>query len=178
MLLFNDTETTGFPRNGMHARDPSQARVCQIALVMTDNKGNIKNQFSSFIKPDGWQVSVNATQATGITTEMCADLGIDAATALEVFLDMSEVADHYIAHNMKFDKQMMGIECQAHAHEMPEFKETSCTMLDSKRVFGFGKLEQVYEEITGEVLVNAHDALADTMACKEVYFGLKKKENE
>lgn len=187
LLMFNDTETTGFPKNGVHARDPSQARVAQIALIITDEKGDVKNQFSSFLKPDGWEVSEGASKATGITTEMCHDLGISAAAAIEVFMDAAQMVDKFIAHNLAFDSKMMGIECEAWGHEFPMFDAKECTMLQMTPIcklagryndYKWPKLEEAYKHCFGVDLEGAHDAMVDTKACMDVYFWLKKLEEK
>lgn len=185
MYLFFDTETTGFPRKDTHARDPSQARVCQMALLLTEEDGTVRGSFSTLIKPDGWNVGEKASEITGITDELCEAYGINSATAVDIFIDACSAAEQLVAHNLAFDTQMMGIECQAWAHDFPEFDNRTCTMLKSANScklpdrydnYKNPKLDEALKILCDRELGDsAHDAMADTMACKDIFFELKKQ---
>ena len=55
-------------------------------------------------------------------------------------------------------------------------KSTSYCKLPGKNGKGFKwpKLEELYQVLFGKQMENAHDALADVMACKECFFELIK----
>jgi DNA polymerase III epsilon subunit-like protein len=93
-----------------------------------------------------------------------------------------------VGHNLSFDIAMLQPEF---SREKIDFrldeKFTICTMrsstawcrlpkLDGRSGFKWPKLEEVYYRLFGRYFEGAHDALADVVATKEVYFELIKRE--
>lgn len=110
VFLFIDTETTGFPKKGAQVIVPGQARVCQVAMLLTDHAGKPLAEFSSLIKPDGWKIDEGAAKVHGFTNEICEKHGMNFRAVLNLFCFMVSRATTIIAHNADFDKQMMDIE--------------------------------------------------------------------
>lgn len=189
-LIFLDCETTGFSKPGL-ARQQDQARVCQIAILMTDDDGNSLAEFSCLIKPDNWQIQEKAAAVHGFTNEKCEKYGVSARGAYTFFYTLSKVATKIIAHNVKFDSRMMEIE--AAYCDMPHTnKQWYCTMESSAPIVnipstakmiaaGFNKpkppkLEEALQFFCGRGLGDtAHDAMYDVKACRDIYFELKKR---
>ena len=181
--LFLDVETTGFKKSGALIQE-GQARVCQIAMLLTDENGKHLTEFSSLIKPDGWTISDGAHKVHGFTDEYCEQYGIEFRQAVTIFLTLAQKSKLIVAHNSEFDKGMVDIE-KAYAYQGIEKyidmnKEESswhCTMKTNTHITGgkWPKLEEALIHYTGYGLAdNAHDAMYDVKACKEIFFATRK----
>ena len=103
--LFIDTETTGFFKSGSLIQD-GQARVCQIAMLLTDSNGKHLAEFSCLVKPDGWTISQGASDIHGFTDELCEQYGMPFKDMLAVYGHFVSRATRIVAHNSEFDKKM------------------------------------------------------------------------
>lgn len=185
-LIF-DTETTGFPSNTA-ARDPKQARVCQLAMLLCREDGTHLAEMSFYIKPDGWKITEGAREVHGITDEICEKHGIDSKIAFQLFDRFVNCAHGVVAHNLDFDTKMMKIECEAHNFMMPYFNEPFCTLKATTNIcklpgkygkYKWPKLSEALKIICGRDIGNdAHDAMVDTKACRDVFFKLKNPKND
>lgn len=195
-LLFIDVETTGFKRSGLIVE--GQARVIQGALIMTDTMGKELASFSGLIYPDGpdnFDIQEGAFEAHGITNDECITSGLPQAYFVEMFIALSRMSNLVIAHNCKSDKAMMEVELayygdvRSHAKQSPttpwyctmENSRSLCNIPPTDKMVARGrthpknpKLGEAYEFFTKNSLSNAHDAMADTRACKEIYFGIQR----
>ena len=63
MFLFFDTETTGLPQrwNAPVTDVDNWPRLVQLAWIMCDDKGNIIEERSDIIKPEGFSIPVEAS---------------------------------------------------------------------------------------------------------------------
>lgn len=186
MYLFLDTETTGFPNPNIAPRDPKQGRVCQIALILTDENNRNIAEFSSLIAPDGWTIQAGAQGVHGISDELCGKYGIKSRTAFQLFQRLAEKVDIVVAHNLDFDMRMLEVESAAHDLNMPFFKNRHCTMkaatplckLPKARGPGYKwpKLGEALPMLCGRELGDdAHDAMVDTRGCKDLFFELRER---
>ncbi len=117
-ILAVDTETTGFIKKGAKIQE-GQARVCQLAMLQVDAKGNAITQFSCLIRPDGaWTVSEGAAAVHGFSTEKCQAEGLFLGDVLKIYSQMVKTSSVIIAHNVEFDRGMMEIE-EAHTVSIP-----------------------------------------------------------
>lgn len=187
MYLFGDVETTGFASN-VPARDSKQGRVCQVAFILTDNIGRSLAEFSCLIKPDDWTIGKGAEKIHGFTDAHCEKYGIASAGAFNFFKAISKGATTFICHNMKFDWRILEIEAEAHGTVMPKFDEKFCTMLASMDIcklpgnygnYKWPKLEEALPILCSRELgEDAHDAMIDTKACKDLFFALKERKDQ
>lgn len=186
-----DTETTGLPNAKLDPTDPRQARVVQLALKLMTTDQRVICQFSTLIKPSGWdEIHPKAYEAHGITREDCDMFGIEADKAFNVFLHYASLSDKFIAHNAPFDLKMMRMESKALKKQMPE-TPWHCTMEEATPVckipptaamvrsgrnhFKNANLTEALKVICDKEMVGAHDAMNDVNACMEVFFGLRKR---
>lgn len=189
MYLFLDTETTSFPNSNLMARDPKQGRVCQLALILADENGRSLAEYSALIAPDEWAIQEGAAKVHGLDDDICAKYGMDSRKAFLTFLQFARKAKIYVAHNLDFDMRMLDIEAYAHGLLPPtEGKEMFCTMkaatdicrIPKKRGSGYKwpKLGEALEIVCGRKQNEdtAHDAMADTRDCMELFFKLKENE--
>lgn len=190
MILFFDTETTGLFNNKLPITDSSQPDLMQIAMILCSPEGVEEAIFSSLVSiyyPEE-KVHPKATEAHGISVEKCKNLGIDMDIVSTVFLDMLELADTIVGHNIDFDVNIVrrAVYVAGHTTVSPFIsKKVLCTMkaaTDLCKLPGrFGNnykwptLMEAHTYLFQEGFEGAHDALADVRACKKIYFELKKR---
>ena len=187
MYLIFDTETTGFPQKSLPADHPDQARIVQLACVLLDDKFEERAVFCTLIKPDGWRIASHVTAVHGITTDDCDTFGVPIKTALAAMMSLAENTELIIAHNIKFDKQMLEIElgcCMMTRYTLPDY----CTMMATTPIcklpgkydgYKWPKLKEAYEILfPGEKLEGAHDALVDVRACARIFKHLRSPKPE
>lgn len=193
MLLFFDTETTGMVEWRKPSNDPSQPHLVQLAALLTDNEGNERASMNCIIRPDGWEVSDEAAAVHGITTETCENIGLPVVSTLMLFSHMAARASRLVAYNFDFDKRVLKIAFKRLA-ETEQFTDPiwengevvgCCAMKAATPVckiphptrrgsdaWKWPKLAEAHKHLTGEEMVNAHDAMADVRATRAVYLEL------
>lgn len=173
-LLFLDTETTGFKKGGELIQD-GQGRVCQIAMILADRNGKTLAEFQSLIKPYMWDVGDATHNYYGLSYEDCEKYGVTQIAFMRIFRELSSSCSEIVAHNAKFDKGMMDVET-AYREVEPISTPWNCTMITNKHITDNGKwpkLDFTLKHYTGKDLVGAHDAMADTRACRDIYFAMR-----
>jgi DNA polymerase III epsilon subunit-like protein len=177
--LFVDTETTGFPKKGPRIQE-GQARVCQLAFIYTDEDGKTLAEFSSMIRPDGWSIKEDASKIHGLTDDTCFAHGLDMRLVMEVFKRFETNANVVVAHNEEFDRGMLTIEESYLVGQEIDYIVTPwhCTMKSNEHHFGkWPKLAAALEFFTGRILgADAHDALHDVRACRDIFFAARDRE--
>jgi len=187
MYLFFDTETTGFPNPGIDPRDPKQGRVCQIAMLLTDENGRSLAEISTLVRPDGWTIGEGAQKVHGITDDRCQQYGLDSKAVFLLFSELATSAKLLVAHNIDFDWKMLTIEASAHGGFVMPTQERFCTMqattelckLPKARGSGYKwpKLAEALPVLCGrEIGEDAHDAMVDTRACRDIFLALRDRQ--
>lgn len=188
-LIF-DTETTGLPSNWNAPMDDSSnwPRLVSISWIITDGKN--KKSFDFIIRPDGFIIPSQASEIHGITTDRALAEGYDLSFVLELFRAFLEISDVIVAHNIDFDRSIVGAEYYRIGKGEDFFslynkKNTFDTMKkanDILRIRGthaggnkWPKLIELYNSLFGENFDNAHNSMADTIACARCYFELIKQ---
>lgn len=192
--LFFDTETTGFPNPKVLPTSKLQARVCQLAALLVDDKFNELGRLNSLVKPAGWKIAQGAFEAHGISLEDCEKEGKPIDEVLAKFLVLGLNAENTVCHNANFDNTMLEIEC-ANVFDRPEclMPQTIMDWLDNRKIIctmelttnvcrlpfkgrsNFGKkykwptLQEAHEKLLGSTFDDAHDAMADVEACVRVF---------
>jgi len=186
--LFFDTETTGlFPQKG--------DRILSIAYILTDAKGTELYRKNEFVKHKDFKINEKsiAFEVNGISNEIMNKKGIEP---IEVFNGLMEILRGYkpvlVAHNLEFDmkflmEELLRLEWQHRQEEILKLKffctkdgTTEILKLEraSKRSnhrFKPPKLSELHQFCFKKPIENAHDALADTIACMNCFFHLRKK---
>lgn len=193
--LFFDSETTGLLDFKLDLMDPSQPRICQLAAVLTDEEGTHLEEVNAIIKPDGWTVPSEAAAINHLTTEICEEKGIYMVDVLKAFNELKAACTDRVAFNITYDKRMLARE--AHIYKIPHDSTdiaSHCVMLMAtpycklpptdkmmkagRKCFKTPNLKEAYSTLFGKEFENAHNAFADVIACKEIFFHLKSlKEN-
>ncbi len=193
MILFFDTETTGFFQDRLPIDHPEQPYIVQLAAELTDDDGEPISGFSFIVDPgisNGVFIPDRASDVHGITNERAVQFGVSAEFALSAFTHLYQRADIVCAHNIKFDRGVMEAAIARHYGKvMPLRKTLFCTMEAASPVVnlpptermlaaGFAKpkppkLEECIRHFFNEELDGAHDAMVDVRACRRVYFHLQ-----
>lgn len=184
-ILFFDTETSGLPIKGLPFDHPAQPKIVQLAAILTQDTGEEISSFNVIID-NGVDIPTAASQIHGITTDMALWLGIKPKAAAYLFNRYLDVADLIVAHNIKFDLQMLELQGIV---GFPLKHSKFCTMDATRDICqlpptekmvaaGFGgykapKMSEAYAHFFGKEFDNAHNAMADVTACKEVFFKLE-----
>lgn len=176
MFIFFDTETTGISRNTDH--------VVQLAWILANGEGDIIKEESHVIRPSGYTIPPIAAQIHGITTARALEIGKPLKEVLELLAEDAVLASAVIAHNLSFDLGILQTGYKKVGLPLPFQRMTQiCTMrlsttwcrlqkLNGSPGFKYPKLEELYFRLFGQSFAGAHDALADTRACKRCYFEL------
>jgi DNA polymerase-3 subunit epsilon len=192
LILFFDTETTGFFQDRLPVDHPDQPYIVQLAAELCDDSGNSLSSFSLIID-NGVDIPTQAASVHGITTERAVQFGVSAAAALSLFTHLYQRSDVVVAHNIKFDRGVVETAIARHYDRiMPLRKPLYCTMEaaspivnlpPTERMLAAGftkpkppKLEECIKHFFDEALDGAHDAMVDVAACRRVYFHLKSLE--
>ena len=185
MYLFFDTETTGLPRNWKAPVTDTNnwPRMIQIAWVYTNAKGNVIEQNSFIIKPEGFSIPNDAAKVHRITTDRAYNEGADLEEVLRGFNELIKETKYLVAHNISFDEKIVGAEfvrkrIKTDLHRKPQL----CTMHSSTdfcRIPGpygykWPKLSELHYKLFGENFEEAHDAAADINATVKCFWELKK----
>lgn len=190
MILFFDTETTGFAKFNLPSSDPSQPHLVQLAAILTEDDGSPISSLSTIVKCPV-PIPVAASNVHKIDDIKAAALGVDPFLACEMFKQMYAISNTIVGHNISFDiKIMQAAIFRATGEEFKLDKPKECTMQTAKPILqlpatakqvaaGFGggfkvpKLEECYKHFFNEDLDGAHDALIDVEATKRVFFHMK-----
>lgn len=184
---FFDTETTGFLNKTLPPGSPLQSRCCQLAALVTDDKGVELARMNRIIKPNGWLIPANVSLIHGITNERAFNEGVPMTHALLEFEELMKKTQLLVGHNFPFDDGIMRNEFATEAFESTfGTKPFVCTMqemtpicqLVKKKGTGYKwpKLSEAYFHCFKKEIVGAHDALVDLNATKEVFFWIKARE--
>lgn len=195
MILFFDTETTGFVQDRLPVDHPDQPYIVQLAAELTEDDGEPVAGFSFIIDPGIGEITIptKASDVHGITDERAVALGVSAEFALSAFTHLYQRDDLVVAHNIKFDRAVIETAISRHYRKiMPLRKPLFCTMEaatpivnlpPTERMLAAGfnkpkppKLEECIRHFFDEDLEGAHDALIDVRACSRVFFHLKSLE--
>jgi len=195
VILFFDTETTGLFTSSLSVDDPSQPYLVQLAAQLCNDSGRVVAGFSLIIDPNlSSNVDVNipgaASNVHGITNEIATKFGVSANDAITIFARFYQAADLLCAHNIAFDKGIVEVAIARRYNKIwPLRKPLFCTMLAASKILdlpptermlaaGFDKpkppkLSECVRHFFNEDLDDAHDAMADVVACRRVYFHIK-----
>jgi len=174
MIILWDVETTGLINFKLPLSDESQPRILSLAAILCDNEGNIAETLDTLIYHHGLEIPEFITKINGITQDDCEERGIPIEEALARYNDMKSRSTVRVAHNLSFDKQMIARETLALGQEhQPYNGESFCTVKMCKTMGLPGKLEDAYRSIFGKEMENAHTAMGDVLACKEIFFKIR-----
>ena len=191
MPLFFDTETTGFLNKDLPLTHSNQPHIIQIAAILDDEQREIRASINLIINAGCGAVPEGAYKVHGINQATYEKFGVSYMVALATFHELCYKADILVGHNISYDLSMLKI-AYNRVDKGTKFssgvqnKTQFCTMLNTVDVvkiskprggagYKWPKLDEAYRVlVNAEGFENAHDAMADVMACREVFYSLKK----
>lgn len=193
MILFFDTETTGFYSDRLPPVHDGQPHIVQLAMLLTEDDGKPVSSVSLIIDCPH-PIPVQASNVHGITNDISSARGVDLQMAIDLFRHFYRLADLLVCHNAKFDVPVMeSVISRFNGERVSLRKPALCTMEaaspivnlpPTERMLAAGydkpkppKLEECIRHFFDEALDGAHDAMIDVTACKRVFFHLKSLEN-
>lgn len=185
-LVF-DTETTGLPKNYQAPLDDfsNWPRLVQIAWQCYDGDGNLWEESSLIIKPEGFIIPEEAARIHRIDQARAEKEGHELSRALDIFSEAVLRSDFVVGHNISFDLSIVGSELLRGAREnILERTNNLCTMKIGRDVcrlpgrngnFKWPNLTELHHFLFSEKFSDAHDALIDVKACARCFFEMKKR---
>lgn len=192
MFLFFDIESNGLPKNfkSPMTEVDNWPRVIQLAFMLCNEKGEILSQKEYLITPDCWEIPTEPFWIEhGFNTAKSKKEGVPLRQALVEFLADLEQSEYLIAHNMDFDKNVLGAELLR--YEMKGKKVTKiCTMATTvdfcaipfggerawlskkEKKYKWAKLSELHVKLFGRDFDAAHSAGGDVAALKNCFFEL------
>ena len=195
MILFFDTETTGFPSRDVPLNHVSQPWIVQLAALLTEDDGTERAAISFPVRPEA-KIPAHVAAVHGITTELAQRAGVGNTTAVAMWDRLAQLAEMVVAHRIEFDWEIMQVAWararlpgglsldEKHGHlrrfctmeaatPVVNIPPTEAMLATGRRQPKAPKLAECIQHFFGEELVGAHDALVDVRACARVYFRLR-----
>lgn len=178
-LVF-DTETSAIPDFKMPADHPDQPRLASVSFILCNESFGIVARVDALIKPDGWMMSPEAAEKTGLTDLILENEGIPVRQVLDLYSELVNAGYIAVAHHAQFDcKIMRGELRRAGMDDRFEVTKQICTMrgmaeqcrlpAKNNRGYKWPRLAEAYYHAThGKDLAGAHKSINDAYACWEI----------
>ncbi len=175
--LVIDTETSGLFDFKKPADDPSQPRLASLAMIWADAEGRETDRMQLYVKPDGWEMTAEASAVNGLTTEFLEENGVPIDLVLDIYSRNVRFDLVVAAFNAQFDCKMMRGELRrAGRDDLFTVTKNTCLMRGLKpyaaqglaiKNGAFVKLS-VACEFFGIHNTSPHSAMADAKAAQEL----------
>jgi DNA polymerase III epsilon subunit-like protein len=173
-----DFETSGLPK-GRKPLTPDTieqydtCRAVSLSAARFSSRGRLMDTFDAIIQPNDFTISQGSIDIHGITQERAMR---DGRPFTEVFLDFVKFIGPrtrtFVAHNSQFDMSVLKSEMIRRGINLKLIEDFNfrCTLqMYKERFLSPIKLGVLYKDIFGEDFENAHNSLADCIACGRVY---------
>lgn len=194
MRLYLDTETTDYYNFSDKWDAPGQPACAQVAAVLETDSGRTVAALSAILAQHQWtsrgktrvRIDARITELCGIDDELVDMCGQAPQLIYNQLSLMWGAASQLVGHNIEFDVGVIRRFAQDLGMPQPVLPATYCTMAHSTKLVGIPgrmggfkrpKLGEAYKWATGKTLQNAHDALADTYGCRQVYRAIQRAES-
>lgn len=173
-----DFETSGLPKGRKPVTHDTvnqydTCRAVSLSAARFSSRGRLIDTFDKIVYPDGFQISQGSIDIHGITQDQAEREG---QSFTEIFVEFMRFigsrTSMVIAHNLKFDLNVLRSEMLRNNIDLSNIDHLTfgCTLeLYRDRFLKPIKLGVLYNEIFGEEFENAHNSLADCIACGRVY---------
>src|SRR6056300_1224308 len=173
-----DFETSGLPtgRRPVTSETVHQYDTCRavsLSAARFSSRGRLIDTFDRIVYPDDFEISQGSIDVHGITQEIAER---DGQPFTEVFVEFMRFigsrTSTVIAHNLKFDLNVLKSEMIRNRIDLSNIDHLNfrCTLeLYRERFIKPIRLGVLYKDIFGEEFENAHNSLADCIACGRVY---------
>lgn len=185
MILFFDTETAGLPRNWKAPVNDihNWPRMVQLAWATFTPQGNYISGGNYIVRPDGFTIPAEASKVHRITTERALTEGLALQEVMSRFAAALSHTTHVVAHNINFDKSIVGAEFirTGISHSLFQ-RKLICTMqattdfcaLPGNWGYKWPTLSELHFKVFGEYFEEAHDGFADVRAMARCFWELQK----
>ena len=175
-----DFETSGLPQGKRNVEVTEETvksydtcRAVSLSAARFSHRGRLLDTFDAIITPTDFTISQQSIDVHGITQERAKREG---KPFTEVFLDFVKFIGSrtktMVAHNASFDVGVLRSEMIRNGINLKLLNDLvfRCTLqLYRERFLKPIRLGVLYNEIFGEDFENAHNSLADCIACGKVY---------
>lgn len=189
LCLVFDTETSGKAAFKEPSVSPLQPNLVQLGCLLVDlDSGKELAALDLIVFPSSWDIPQEAALIHGVSTGLAKKVGVNLDTAVNTFLDLVDVCDVVVAHNIAFDKIIMeratAMVNLAQGEEVIDpfaGKPLFCTMRAATPIvkkksrrplhdedYKWPKLSECVEFFFNEELENAHSAIVDCRACARI----------
>lgn len=186
MYIVIDCETTGLPRNWKASAADVQnwPRIVQIAWARIDGDLKKIDEKSFLVRPEGFTIPPDAQRVHRISTERALIEGKPLQKALAEFGEAVRLSQVVVAHNLRFDENVLSAEYFRLGLNPPFGNKTRvCTMTGTTEIcripgtFGYKwpSLAELHRTLFGTEIEEAHDAGVDVNACASCFVELKRK---
>lgn len=182
IIVFFDTETTGFTNKKTPDDDASQPHLVQLAVLQVHKPTRtIISSLNCLVIPESWKISQGAFDCHGITEEKAKQFGVPEEVAIDIFLGLQQNALR-VAHNYPFDHRIIEIAISRYGGKSlrkhwGRQEDRFCTMKESKKHCYPNNLRDAHKELCGGEF-KAHDAMGDAKACMNLYFAMIDKSSD
>lgn len=168
--LVVDCETSHLFNYDLPADAPGQPRLAQIGLIFVGTNMEIEAEHEFLIKPEGWEMSAEAAEKTGLTTEFLKANGMPIAEALALYDSAIAARRVVVGFNVQFDLKMCRAELRRAGMEDRYLQTRNLCMMWATRAIvgvrganGAVKIPKLEEACAffGIEQPKAHSALAD-----------------
>lgn len=192
-FLVFDTETTGLPKRNNASPEETYLfpYIVQLSwLVYNTGNNKLESVKDKIIKlPENIQIPKKATEIHGITQEQMLTHGEPITHVLNTFMHDISSCTYIIAHNLKFDKTMIEVECIRNKinKSLSDYRKLEyCTMRNGKELCNISrmnhitqkmdlklpKLIELHEWLFKETPENLHNSLIDVLVCFRCFFAM------
>lgn len=175
-----DFETSGLPEGRRNVeitqetlKNFDSCRAVSLSAARFSSRGRLIDTFDAVVYPNDFLISEKSIEVHGITQDYAEKNG---RPFTEVFMDFMKFigprTTTLVAHNAQFDTSVLRSEMIRHNLNLSLLDNINfvCTMkLYKERFLKPIKLGELYKDIFGEDFENAHNSLADCIACGRVY---------
>jgi len=179
-----DTETTGLPKfskiDAVLEKNnwPDIVSLSYVVYDISNGKKLIK-KIDRIVKPQGWVIPEESVQFHHITQEDAMENGEDLYDVLTNFIDDIQDARLIIAHNLRFDKNVVFNAMKWRLDINPRYmwpdNAEFCSFEQYKREVGHTKkklnLNAMYEDTFNKPApLNAHNSMRDVEVLDEIFW--------
>ena len=175
-----DFETSGLPEGRRNVevtpetlKNFDSCRAVSLSASRFSHRGRLLDTFDAIVIPTGFTISQKSIEIHGITQERANREG---RPFTDVFVDFMKFigprSKTMVAHNAQFDVSVLRSEMLRHKIDTELIKDLNfrCTLqLYKERYLKPIRLGVLYRDIFGEDFEDAHNSLADCIACGRVY---------
>lgn len=169
-----DTETTGLIKNSRLALDKQPSVIEFYGELVDDATGEVKKEVE-FLAYPGFPLEPIITQITGLTD---ADLINQPKFAVNIHrvVDFFAGAEEAVAHNLQYDRGMIGFEMARAGIDFVWPAKLTCTVQRTEHLKGHRlNLSKLHELLFGQPFDGAHRAREDVKALTRCFLELRKR---